>query len=138
MTNALASKRWAAGILAASLATATIEARGDEPTLVDRGADQEASGRTLRTTGMVLTFGGALVATLAVAGFAWSFQDGLDEEPFYAAMIVDAIGVAAMSVGIPLWIVGQRRIRRAQDARVSLALAPTRDGAVGVLTLGGW
>lgn len=99
--------------------------------------ESERDGRRMRNAGVVLTALGIAGSALVAAGLGLSYGHGPagesvcpDCRSIAATSLAISGGILAavgLSVGIPLWTVGQHRIDRSRSE--TLARSPTGDGA---------
>jgi hypothetical protein len=120
-----------------ALAPARAFSQSAPPPAATSGREQIDQARHMRTAGVALTAVGVVGTLMLVAGLiAYAVP-----QPCYPPAVCDptpVIRIAApiggtlaglgLGVGIPLWVVGQRRLDRLEHAG-RLSLAPTAGGA---------
>lgn len=133
-SNALAAER------PAKLAPSALAAEGPEvpsaPDAIPETSRRLRRAKALRTTGYVLTgvgltfFGGGALVGSVVAYDLWVARSGGLAGPFlFAALGLGMLSVPFLAVGLPLAIVGNRRVKR---ARMSVSAHLPRRGERGL------
>jgi Flp pilus assembly protein TadB len=88
-------------------------------------------GKRVRLAGLATTIAGAVFLVVGAGVMVWATGLSYDQSKYLAGgASAVALGVVAMGVGIPLWIIGQVKASRyeTQKEQLLFGLAATRDG----------